>query len=77
MRCLRAWDNPLRDNGWEVEIKQKEHSASIHHSGKVTADESEYKPKWVNFHLFFILGSYFKSCLSDLTGNLLSYFHFY
>lgn len=38
MRCLCAWDNPLRDDGWEVEIKQQEHGASIHHSWKAPAD---------------------------------------
>lgn len=68
MRCLHAWDIPLRDNGWKVEIKQKEHGASIHHSQTATAD---VRPKWVNFQdFFFILGSYFKPYLSDLRRKL-------
>lgn len=45
LRCLHAWDIPLRDNGWEVEIKQKDHGASVPHSWKATADVSKEQTK--------------------------------
>lgn len=69
MRCLHAWDIPLRDNGWKVEIKQKEHGASIHHSQKATAD---VRPKWVNFQdFFFYIRILFQALLIRLKGKTL------
>lgn len=67
MRCLRA----LRDNGWEVEIKQKEHGASVHHSWKATADVSEEQAKVGELSTFFFnVRILLKSYLSDLRGKL-------
>lgn len=70
MHGIFHWEK--MDGKWKSNRSNMVPQSIIHR--KLLLMSPKNRPKWVNFQdFFFILGSYFKSYLSDLRGKLLSY----